>query len=241
MSKFKVIHEHLKNSSSFHYLDDFSTENKITVLSMSRDSFTVMLRPLFDDVLLDFELITDPTYVSLYTYGSLADAVGRLGVFLSAPLPTEAGTTKILLRKVISLKLLSTDAEIEAELKTFCYAIDVAMRYMERLQVAFYLPRVDVSMWEGVDLQFTDIGHIVERRAIAYVDWNHFIDTIVSISEDELSDAHKEEILKIMTACKEFERVNDHLKLAEVVGPLLGMLEELGDKPKPKKKNYDIN
>lgn len=241
MSKFKVIHEHLKNSSSFHYLDDFSTENKITVLSMSRDSFTVMLRPLFDDVLLDFELITDPTYLSLYTYGSLADAVGRLGVFLSAPTPTEAGTTKILLRKVISLKLLSTDAEIEAELKTFCYAIDVAMRYMERLEVAFHLPRVDVSMWEGVDLQFTDIGHIVERRAIAYVDWDHFIDTIVSVSEDELSDDHKEEILKIMNACKDFERVNDHLKLPEVISPLLGMLEELGDRPKPKRKNYDVN
>lgn len=241
MNKFKAIHECLKKSTSFHYLEDYCTENKITAMSLSRDNFTIMLRPLFEDVLLDFELIVDPVYLSLYTYGSIADAVGRLGVFLSAPRPTESGTTKILLRKVISLRLLGTDDEIEAELKTFCYAIDVAMRYMERLEVAVHLPNVDISMWEGVDLQFTDIGHIVERRAIAYPDWDHFIDTIISISDDELPEDYKEEIIKIMVACKEFERVNDHLKLPEVIGPLVGMLEELDGKPKPKRKNYDIN
>lgn len=241
MDKFKSVRDFLKNSSSFQYLEQYSTDKRIAATSISGQNFTTLFRDFADDVLLEFELIIDPVYINLYTYGQIADSVGRMGVFLMAPRPTESQTTKILLRKLVSLRLLTNPEEIDAELKTFCFAIDVAMRYAEKLEAVNYLSKVDISMWNDVDLQFTDIEHLVERRAIAYVDWDHFIDTVASISEDDLSDDYKAEIIKILVACKEFERINDHLVIQEVIGSLLRLLEEMDGKPKAKPKDYNIN
>jgi hypothetical protein len=107
---------------------------------------------------------------------------------------------------------------------------------MDKLEKVNQLPNTDVSMWEGIDLDFTDIDRLVERQVTAYIDWEHFVDSIIDI---DISDEHRDGLARIAIACKEFEDANPHLVIQEVIDSLLTLLEDLADKPAPD--DYEIN
>lgn len=230
------IRDLIKNSLLFHYLEEYSTDNRTVAMSMSGHVFSSQYRASLDEITLEFDLIAPPKYINLYTYGQIADTVGRMGLCLSAPRATEMRTCKITMRKSVSCKLICDIKELETEINTFCFAVDCATKYIDKLDQANQLPNVDVSMWEGIDTEFTDIDRLIERHVTAYIDWDHFID---SVSDIDISDEHRESLVLIAIACKEFEDANPHLVIQEVADSLLTLLDELADKPAPN--DYEIN
>lgn len=230
------IRDFVKNSSHFHYLEEYSTDDKIVAMSLSGHAFSAQYRDSADEIVLEFDLIAAPQYISLYTYGQLADTVGRMGLCLSAPRATEMRTCKITMRKSVPLKSIYTLKDLETEMNTFCFAVDCATKYMDKLEKVNQLPNTDVSMWEGIDIDFTDIDRLVERQVTAYIDWEHFVDSIIDI---DISDEHRDGLARIAIACKEFEDANPHLVIQEVIDSLLTLLEDLADKPAPD--DYEIN
>ena len=236
MSDTNKILKILRESISFHYLEDASTENLWVVLSLAGHGFRIHNKPSFKEVMAEFEIHLPAQVLSLYTYGQMVDACGRLGACLTAPRPADGSVSKILLRKTISHRMLNDLGDLETELNTFCFAIECIEKYLGRLDDQSELPNVDVSMWTGVDINFTDIDKMVERKSIQYSDWDEFAETIFAL---DLPEEHREKLVQIIYACKEFEEANPHLVLQEVIDPLLILLEELEDRPAPK--TFEVN
>jgi len=226
----------LRASSLFHTMEDFSTQNHLVVTSLSGHAIGVSYAIMTDEIVLDYDLMLQPTYVNLYSLGKLSGLAANLGVSVQAPQPTESRTTKIGLRKRISPILLQTLQEVESAINIFCFAVDSASEYFQRVAVAHTLPNVDISMWEGVDLNFTNIDRLVERKAITYLDWRALAETVAEL---DIPDEYIEGMVDIANRCQLFEEANPHLTLAEVVDPLLALLEERDDLPPPS--NYDVN
>jgi len=236
MSKTSKISEMLKESSAFHFLEEESSSHTWVLLSLSGQAIRIYNKPSSEEIVAEFEVITSPQLITLYTYSQMSDTCGILGVHLTAPRPVDGNMCRFYLKKVISHKLIRELSDLDAELKTFCFAAECAEKYIEKLHVQSQLPNVDVSMWEGVDIQFTDIDRIVEKKSITYLDWDEFAETIFEI---EMPEDHKEKLVSIIYACKKFEELNPHLNLQEVIDPLLLLLEELADRPTPKE--FEVN
>lgn len=226
----------LRASSLFHAIEEFSTQTHLAISSLSGHAIGLSYATATDEVVLEYDLVLQPSYVNLYTYGKLADIAGRLGAVLQAPTPTEFHTCKIGMRKRIGTSLMQTLSDVESQINIFCFAADSATTYFSKVAESHMLPNVDISMWEGVDLNFTNIDRLVERRSTAYVDWQAIVDTVAEL---DIPDEYKDGMADIAHRCQLFEEANPHLVLAEIIDPLLGLLEEMDQRPPPN--NYDVN
>lgn len=236
MENILKIESLLRASRSFHVVEDSFNGNEIIITSLTGQAVALSYARSTDEIVLHYYLILQPGYVSLYTYGRLAEMSGKLGLTLQAPAPTELRTCKIGMQKRVHFSLMQTLQEVESNINIFCFAVDNATSYFKKVAEAHEMPNVDVSMWDGVDLNFTNIDRLVERCATAYKDWSDLAETV---SELDIPEELKEGMIDIANRCQLFEEANPHLRLAEVVDPLLALLEEIDDRPPPK--NYDVN
>jgi uncharacterized protein with von Willebrand factor type A (vWA) domain len=132
--------------------------------------------------------------------------------------------------------LADTLEDVEREINLFCFAVDSVTKYLNQVIKSNDLDNVDISMWTGIDTDFTNIDRMVERAAVSYVSWEHFIDSIADV---DLPDEYKDKLVQIMQTCKEFEEANPHIVIQEVVDSLLALVDETAEKPEPK--DYEIN
>jgi hypothetical protein len=226
----------LRASELFHTMEDASTKHHLVVTSLSGHAVGVSYAAMTDEIVLDYDLVVQPSYVNLYTFGRLNNIVSGLGVLLQSPVPTDSRTSRIGLRRRLHTSLLGTLQDVESSINIFCFAVDSATEYFQRVATAHTLPNVDISMWEGVDLNFTNIDRLVERKVVTYVDWRSLAETVAAL---DIPDEYIEGMVDIANRCQLFEEANPHLVLAEIVDPLLALLEEMEDRPPPS--NYDVN
>jgi hypothetical protein len=226
----------LRASSLFHTMEDVSTQNHLVITSLSGHAVGLSYVIMTDEIVLDYDLVLQPTYVNLYTLGKLCDLATNLGVSVQSPRPTEMRTTKVGLRRRVSPVLLQTLQDVESAINIFCFAVDSASEYFQRVAVSHTLPNVDISMWEGVDLNFTNIDRLTERKAITYTDWRALAETVAEL---DIPDEYIEGMVDIANRCQLFEEANPHLPIAQVVDPLLALLEEMDERPPPN--SYDVN
>ena len=167
--------------------------------------------------------VFDTHLIGMFVLNKIAEKLAAVGCGLNKFVPRQDRESTISISRVLAQKYLATGQDIAKEIQLIQAAHKLINDYLTSVIEANEMSFVDISMFEGLDVDSFDVTDVIERKYFEFESWGKLIE---SANANIASEESAAKIEKMLRAYQQFEEKNPNICLGEVLKSLPAVISE---------------
>lgn len=228
----KQIYNAISASFLFDLVEGTDSDSVWLVESLGGSGLDIRYIPSSDEVCIASSvIIRTPDIINLFVFGRMAEAAAKFGCSISQVKPFMMQASIVTMTRLVHASTFITKEGAEAAMTATDMAADITSKYLIKVSRDCDLDFVDISMFDGIDIESFDAENITQRRYTEFCDW----EALIAHTEINVADPGTSvRVVELLRALQRFEIQNPHITLPEVIRHLVPFVRKHIESPAPK-------